>query len=239
MEVLAEFCTREITEGINGAGVRAGAIKLAASNVQFTPAEEKAFRAGARAQKATGVHITTHCTELGGESTQLALFDKEGVDLSRVVIGHTGPHLIDPAVRQTCLEWMRRGANFMPTNLAVYEDHYEDWRPLVEAIHAVFDAGFGDKLLLGTDGGYFADSGPFRTDPRFGPAFLQFFTRAAGVSGGGVDGGGRGADVGHESPAGVGGGLRLTSADPTFSGVAGCSPSLPRAGRHKRANPSK
>ena len=104
VEELADTFTGEILEGINGTTVRAGAIKLAASAPALTETETKAFRAGSRAQKATGVHITTHCTKLGGETTQLRLLDKEGVDLSRVVIGHTAGHLMDPDCRKVCLE---------------------------------------------------------------------------------------------------------------------------------------
>ena len=34
--------------------------------------------------------MTTHCTRLGAETSQLRLFEDEGVDLSRVIIGHCG-----------------------------------------------------------------------------------------------------------------------------------------------------
>jgi phosphotriesterase-related protein len=161
VELLAEMCVREIAEGIHGTGVRAGCIKLGSSQAPLTPTEMKAFRAGARAQKATGVHITTHCTRGGAETSQLTLLDSEGVDLRRVVVGHTASHLANPERRKTCLEWMARGANFLPTNLGIGQDDGERWRPLVEAIHAVFDAGHGDKLCLGLDSGYCSESGPF------------------------------------------------------------------------------
>ena len=139
VEELAEFCIREIAEGVDGTGVRAGAIKLGTSQAELTETEEKTFRAGARAQRATGVHITTHCTAFGAETNQLRVLEEEGVDLTRVVIGHTVPHLTHPEVRKTVLDWMHRGANFMPTNLAIGEDT-EEWRPLIEAIHEVFEA---------------------------------------------------------------------------------------------------
>lgn len=182
VEELAEFCVREIRDGIHGTDVHAGAIKLGSSAPQMTEAEIKSFRAGARAQKATGVHITTHCTKIGSETTQLELLEQEGVDLRRVVIGHTAWHLMDPAARKVCLDWMKRGANFLPTNLGIGADQGEYWRPLVAAIHAVFDAGHGDKLCLGLDSGYCSESCPF-TRVKFlpEPPFLHMFTHTLPV----------------------------------------------------------
>ena len=40
-------------------------------------------------------------------------------DLRRVVIGHTAWHLMDKGYRRTVIEWMKRGANFLPTNLGI------------------------------------------------------------------------------------------------------------------------
>jgi predicted metal-dependent phosphotriesterase family hydrolase len=176
VEALTDFCTREIIEGIHGTGVRAGAIKLGSSQPEMTPAEEKAFRAGARAQQATGAHITTHCVGFGVESTQLALLDQEGVDLDRVVMGHTHPHLMNPDRRRVCIEWMRRGVTFMPTNLQIGRNA-EVWRPLVEAVHEVFDAGLGGKLVFGTDWAFCSESGPFGPCTFMPPPpYLQLFT---------------------------------------------------------------
>jgi len=176
VEELAEFCTREILEGVHGTEVHAGAIKVGSSSPTLTDAEEKAFRAGARAQRATGVHITTHCTKIGAETTHLRLFDQEGMDLTRVVIGHTAAHLMDPETRSVCMDWMRRGANFLPTNLGIREDP-ERWQSLVEAIHDVFDAGLGDRLCFGLDWAFVSESGPFGPCTFMPPPpFLHMFT---------------------------------------------------------------
>jgi phosphotriesterase-related protein len=160
VEVLTEMCIREIVEGIHGTPVHAGVIKLGTSQAPMTRNEIKAFRAGARAQLATGVHITTHCTVLGAETSQLTILDEEGVDLRRVVIGHTAAHLADKTFRKTCLEWMKRGANFLPTNMGIW-DNGEQWRPLVNGIRDIFQAGHGDKLTLGLDSGYCTETGKF------------------------------------------------------------------------------
>ncbi len=187
VETLAEFCIKEIAEGIHGTGVHAGAIKLGTSNPEMTANEKKAFRAGARAQKATGVHITTHCTKIGAETSQLRLLDEESVDLSRVVIGHTAIHLMDPDRRKVCMDWMRRGANFLPTNLGIVREGEqpfacghspEHWRPLVDAFHEIFDAGLGDKLCMGLDWGYTSSMPPGFQRCHFlpPPPYLHMFT---------------------------------------------------------------
>jgi predicted metal-dependent phosphotriesterase family hydrolase len=175
VDELAAFCIGEISEGIHGTEVHAGAIKLGSSAAELTEAEEKTFRAGARAQRATGVHITTHCTARGAETSQLRVLDEEGVDLRRVVIGHTASHLMDPECRKTVMEWMRRGASFMPTNLAIGNDA-ERWRPLIEAIHEVFAAGLGERLAIGTDWAFCSESAPFGPCSFMPPPpYLQLF----------------------------------------------------------------
>jgi phosphotriesterase-related protein len=177
VEELVEFCVREVAQGIHGTGVRAGGLKFGTSAPQMTDVEVKAARIVARAQLQTGVHITTHCTRLGAETTQLQLLEEEGVDLSRVVLGHTAWHLMNPDCRKVCLEWMKKGANFLPTNLGISDPaSIEGWRPLVEAIHEVFDRGLGDRLCFGLDGAFCSESGPFVFCVAPPPPFLHMYT---------------------------------------------------------------
>lgn len=173
-EALADMCIGELREGIHGTGVRAGAIKLGTSQAPLTAAELKCFRASARAQIATGAHLTTHCTALGAESSQLALLDAMGVDLSRVCIGHVAQHMTDPAHLKTLMAWMRRGACFMPTNLNASQPQF--YRPLTESIRRVFDAGLGHRLTLSLDHGYCGTGKGFApADYLPQPPFLYFF----------------------------------------------------------------
>jgi len=175
-EELAEFFTREILEGIHGTGVRAGAIKLGSRIEELKPNERKTFAAGAAAQKATGAPITTHAGPRLALA-QLRFLDEAGVDLSRVVIGHTAGNLMDPELRREAMEWMRRGANFLPTNLGIGEDGGEPWRPLVEGIHECFQAGLGSHIVLGLDWAFCSESGPFGPCTFMPPPpFLHMFT---------------------------------------------------------------
>ena len=157
-EELAELCLRDITEGIHGTRVRAGCIKLGSSSADLTPAERKAFRAGAITQKATGLSVTTHCTKPGAHVAQLNALAEEGVDPRRVVIGHTAGHLVrEPQSVRDC---MRQGATFLPTNLRM-DDDWEFWADLVRAIRQLFQEGFGDRITLGLDWAFECEQGPF------------------------------------------------------------------------------
>ncbi len=81
----------DIEVGIAGTGVKAGILKCATDRPGVTDDVERVLRAVARAHRRTGVPITTHthaASERGLE--QQAIFQEEGVDLSRVIIGHSG-----------------------------------------------------------------------------------------------------------------------------------------------------
>lgn len=88
---LAEFFVRDITEGIGRTGVKAAMLKCASDHQGMTAGCERVFRAVARAHLETGTPITTHSHSASrGGLQQQRLLAAEGVDLSRVVIGHAG-----------------------------------------------------------------------------------------------------------------------------------------------------
>jgi phosphotriesterase-related protein len=91
VDAVAALFIRDITQGIGTSGVKAAIIKCATDTAGVTPVIDNILRAAARAQKATGVPISTHTWAAGrtGEMQQ-AIFAQEGVDLSRVIIGHSG-----------------------------------------------------------------------------------------------------------------------------------------------------
>ena len=90
-EFMTEMFVRDIEEGIADTGVRAAILKCATDVQGVTPGVERVLRAVAQAHRRTGVPISTHTharSERGLE--QQRIFSEEGVDLSRVVIGHSG-----------------------------------------------------------------------------------------------------------------------------------------------------
>jgi len=89
---LADLIVSEVTQGADGTGVRAGIIgEIGTERKHITPAQERVFRAAARAQRRTGACIMTHTTHFGELALeQIALLQEEGVPPSRVVISHLG-----------------------------------------------------------------------------------------------------------------------------------------------------
>jgi phosphotriesterase-related protein len=88
---MADLFVHDITEGIQGTDIKAGILKVATDEKGVATGVEMVLRAVARAHRKTGVPISTHthaATERGLD--QQRIFAEEGVDLSRVVIGHSG-----------------------------------------------------------------------------------------------------------------------------------------------------
>jgi phosphotriesterase-related protein len=81
----------DITHGIAGTGVKAAFLKCAIDAEGLTPDVERVMRAVAQAHLATGAPVTVHThpqTQTG--LAALRVLREEGVDLTRVVLGHSG-----------------------------------------------------------------------------------------------------------------------------------------------------
>ena len=78
----------EIRNGIGGTDLRAGVIKAGTSLNEITYVEERVLRAAALAHLSTGSPISTHTDKGTMALEQIAILREEGVDPSRVVIGH-------------------------------------------------------------------------------------------------------------------------------------------------------
>jgi len=90
-EFLDKLFIRDIEVGIAGSGVRAAILKCAIDEPGLTPGVERVLRTVARAQRETGVPITTHTHAAAeGGLEQQRVFAEEGVDLGDVIIGHSG-----------------------------------------------------------------------------------------------------------------------------------------------------
>jgi phosphotriesterase-related protein len=90
LEQVRDRFLSELTDGIDGTKIKAGVIKIASTGQALTEAEEIRFRAAAQASMSTGVPIITHSSaHLQGGKSQAEVFQDEGVDPNRVVIGHS------------------------------------------------------------------------------------------------------------------------------------------------------
>jgi phosphotriesterase-related protein len=90
-EIMTGMFVRDIEEGIADTGIKAAILKCATDEPGITPGVERVLRAVAQAHKHTGAPISTHThAGLRRGLEQQRIFEEEGVDLSRVVIGHSG-----------------------------------------------------------------------------------------------------------------------------------------------------
>jgi phosphotriesterase-related protein len=142
---VADLLIRDIREGIDDTGVRAGIIGEIGCDRYLTPAEERSFRAAARAHHATGMTITTHAGRWPVGIPQLRLLQEEGVDPGRVIIGHCDM-VLDQAYH---LALAQAGAWVEFDTIQAEPDHVLE--RTVAAIRALVDAGFEDRILLSQD----------------------------------------------------------------------------------------
>lgn len=91
IEFMVEQFVRDIEVGVQNSEIKAGFLKCATDVQGVTPDVEKVIRAVARAHHRTGVPIMTHSAPAKENGLlQIQLFEEEGVDLSKVLIGHCG-----------------------------------------------------------------------------------------------------------------------------------------------------
>ncbi|MGW3444687.1 phosphotriesterase family protein [Streptomyces sp. NPDC001076] len=156
---LAEVFVSELSEGIGTSGVRAGLVKVAGGFHHLDAHARWTMTAAAEAHHATGAPIAVHL-ELGtGALDVLDLLCGElGVPADRVILGHLNrsPDLVVQRQAAATGCWLA----FDGPSRA---NHATDWR-MPEAVRALAEAGFGDRLLLGGDtvvaGARSVDGGP-------------------------------------------------------------------------------
>jgi phosphotriesterase-related protein len=147
---LADVIVRDATIGVGETGIRAGIIgEIGTDKPWLSAQEERVHRAAAQAARRTGLAITTHAVQSTVGLAQLDVFDAEGADLSRVVIGH--------ADSNPSLDYHRaiveRGAtvefDFLGMSFSVRERHGEG--RIVDNLRELLARGHAGRILLSQD----------------------------------------------------------------------------------------
>lgn len=151
-EMMTDMFVKDIEEGIAGTGIKAAILKCATDEPGVTPGVERVLRAVAQAHRRTGVPISTHThahTRRGLE--QQRIFTEEGVDLSRVIIGHSGDttnidYLEELIVAGSYIGMDRFGIDV----LLPFEDR-------VATVATMCERGHAGKMVLSHDAACFND----------------------------------------------------------------------------------
>jgi phosphotriesterase-related protein len=163
-EMMADMFVRDIEQGVAGTGVKAAILKCATDTPGVTPGVERVLRAVAAAHRRTGVPISTHTHAHSQRGLdQQRIFTEEGVDLSRVIIGHSGDttdiayleKLIDSG---SYIGMDRFGIDV----LCSFEDR-------VETVAKLCKRGHADRMVLSHDAACFNDWLPEAALPVIAP----------------------------------------------------------------------
>ncbi len=174
---LADIMIAELSEGVRGTGIRAGIIGEIGVNLDYASAqEERVLRAAARAQKATCAPLTTHASMYPVGLAQLDILQDEGVDMSRVIIGHCDTYL-DQAYHLAILE-----AGAYVQFDTVGRNHMNPDARRAEAFVELLRLGWREQLLLSSDRCFRSDLCAFG-GVGYAHVFTTFFDmlRAEGV----------------------------------------------------------
>ena len=145
----------DIREGIADTGVKAAILKCATDTRGVTPGVERVLRAVAKAHRATGVPISTHAHARNrGGLEQQRIFEEEGVDLSRVIIGHCGDTTDVGYLEQL----MEKGSFIGMDRFGI--DAILPFDRRVDTVAGLCRNGYAGKIVLSQDAACYNDNYP-------------------------------------------------------------------------------
>jgi len=154
-EIMSDMFVRDIEHGIADTGIKAAILKCATDAPGITSGVERVLRAVAQAHKRTGVPISTHThAGLRRGLEQQRIFEEEGVDLSRVIIGHSGD-----STDIGYLEELIAGGSYLGMDrfgidvISQFEDR-------VNIVAQMCERGHADKMVLSHDANCYWDAIP-------------------------------------------------------------------------------
>ncbi len=156
VDELARQIVRDITEGVDGSGIKAGIIGEVGCTWPLTPNERKSLAAAAIAQQTTGAAILIHPGRHPDAPVEiLELLAADGADISRVIMGHLDRTVfefdaIESIAASGCyLEWDLFGNEGSYYPLADLDMPSDAQR--LGFIKRITDAGYADKVVIAQD----------------------------------------------------------------------------------------
>ncbi|MGW4277949.1 phosphotriesterase family protein, partial [Streptomyces seoulensis] len=143
---LADVFVAELTEGIGATGVRAGLVKVAGGFHGLDAHARWTMTAAAEAHHATGAPVSVHL-EMGTAALDVLdlLCGELEVPPHRVILGHLN-RFPDSVLHRQAAE----SGCYLAFDGPSRTHHATDWR-MPDAVRALAEGGFGDRLLLGGD----------------------------------------------------------------------------------------
>ena len=156
VEDLAIAITSEITEGVDGTGIKAGIIGEVGCTWPMTTNERKSLSAAAIAQQELGAAILIHPGRHPDAPAEiLDILANGGADISRVIIGHLDRTIFEfdglrSVAESGCyLEWDLFGNEGSHYPLADFDMPSDAQR--LDFIRRIADAGYSDRIVIGQD----------------------------------------------------------------------------------------
>lgn len=153
IDELAELWIIELTDGIGITENKAGFIKIAVSDDGPTALERRNIKAAVRASQATGAVIASHT--IGGRAAldELSLLEEQGLALDKFIWVHASSepdqHYHQEAA--SCGAFVEFDAIGQPG---------VDQEELASAVVFMIEKGYGDRVLLSHDAGWFQPGNP-------------------------------------------------------------------------------
>jgi phosphotriesterase-related protein len=148
-DVIASLYVRELEEGIEGTGIKAGIIKVASDRGGITPPQEVVLRAAGRTSNQTGARISTHTwsPERIGEQ-QVRILKEEGVDMNLVYVGHSNDDTDMDYLLGLLDEGVWLGLDRYPGGRT---PGTPDWEGRTGVVKKLIDAGHTNRIMLSHD----------------------------------------------------------------------------------------
>ncbi len=152
IDAVSELFIKELTDGIDDTGIKAGVIKVVTGHPVIIEEERELLLAAARASVATGAPIITHTEGVLGVEQQ-DILSGAGVPAYRIIIGHS------------CLSRdfqyhtrIIRGGSYVAFDRFGMPDMPDETR--AASLQKLLDAGYASRLMVSHDSVWYWANGP-------------------------------------------------------------------------------
>jgi phosphotriesterase-related protein len=166
VDPMVSLFVSDIRDGIAGTGVKAAFLKCAIDDQGLTAGVERVLRAVGRAHAETGAPVTVHTHPHSGTGRDaVRVLAEEGVDLTKVVLGHSGDSTdldyLSELADHGCLLGMDR---FGLDIITPFDDR-------VATVAAMCERGYAASMVLSHDASCYIDWFDPEIIPLFAPAW--------------------------------------------------------------------